>query len=96
MRGVLWQLCEYLPVTPWYKAPIHASFARPRHLLYLSPTLPRCAPVLFALPTNFAQGFCIVAAMVIGVPSPLTAIQVCMRCCSLVRVLEPTEILSVL
>jgi hypothetical protein len=32
--------------------------------------------VLFALPTNFAQGFCIVTAMVLGVPSPLTALQV--------------------
>jgi hypothetical protein len=32
--------------------------------------------ILFALPTNFAQGFSIVAAIIIGMPSPLTAMQV--------------------
>lgn len=32
--------------------------------------------ILFALPTNFAQGFCIVMAIIIGMPSPLTAMQV--------------------
>lgn len=32
--------------------------------------------LLFALPTNFAQGFSIAAALVIGMPEPLTAMQV--------------------
>jgi len=31
---------------------------------------------MFALPTNFAQGFSIVMAIIIGMQSPLTAIQV--------------------
>jgi hypothetical protein len=38
--------------------------------------------LMFALPTNFAQGFCIVAAMVIGMPTPLVAIQVRQGCYS--------------
>lgn len=32
--------------------------------------------LLFALPTNFAQGLSIVAAIIIGMQSPLTAMQV--------------------
>ena len=32
--------------------------------------------ILFALPTNFAQGFCILMALIIGLPVPLTPIQV--------------------
>ena len=32
--------------------------------------------ILFALPTNFAQGFCILMALIIGLPVPLQPIQV--------------------